>query len=367
MAISQIVPIYITLKGDGSNTVFTFALANLDQQGFGGSVPFGTAGVVPSSIAVNNPPVAVTSATVDANGNITITLTTALGAGIVQTFELDLIYNSGAASSSSATQSQTVTVTGSAAVTATQLPAALDGSGYLKAHEQGAANVSIQNASLPVTQNTASNLNATVVGTGTFAVQAALNAETTKVIGVVRTADGSGNLLTSTSNALDVNLKTSAASVTVAQGTAANLLCTASQGGTWTVQPGNTPNSTAWLVKDSADMSGTVPGTAPSNPLITGGIYNSSAPTPSTGQTLPLQLDASGNLNVNVKAGSSGNAAASATGSAVPSSADYIGVNISGNLVGVTGVSLTNAKAAAVAIVDGSGNQITFFGGGTQY
>lgn len=32
-----------------------------------------------------------------------------------------------------------------------------------------------------------------------------------------------------------------------------------------------------------------------------------------------------------------------------------------------TGVSLTNANAAHVAIVDGSGNQITSFGGGTQY
>lgn len=53
-----------------------------------------------------------------------------------------------------------------------------------------------------------------VTNAGIFAVQAAatLAAETTKVIGVVRTADGSGNLLTATSNALDVNIKTSAAS-----------------------------------------------------------------------------------------------------------------------------------------------------------
>lgn len=39
----------------------------------------------------------------------------------------------------------------------------------------------------------------------------ALTAETTKVLGVTRTADGAGNLITSTGNALDVNLKTSAA------------------------------------------------------------------------------------------------------------------------------------------------------------
>lgn len=47
----------------------------------------------------------------------------------------------------------------------------------------------------------------TVDNGGTFAVQATLAAETTKVIGVTRTADGSGNLITSTSNALDINIK----------------------------------------------------------------------------------------------------------------------------------------------------------------
>jgi hypothetical protein len=42
-------------------------------------------------------------------------------------------------------------VTARAAVSATQLPAALDGNGYLKSHEQGTANVSVQNGSLAVT------------------------------------------------------------------------------------------------------------------------------------------------------------------------------------------------------------------------
>jgi hypothetical protein len=51
-----------------------------------------------------------------------------------------------------------------------------------------------------------------------------------------------------------------------------------------------------------------------------------------------LSLDTSGNLNVNLAAGtiSGGNAAASATGSVVPASADYMGFNSSGNLVGVS-------------------------------
>jgi hypothetical protein len=60
-------------------------------------------------------------------------------------------------------------------------------------------------------------------------------------------------------------------------------------------------------------------------------------------------------------------AAVGVTGAAVPSSADFLGLNIGGNLVGITGFSLGSARAGAMAIVDGSGNQITSFGGGTQY
>lgn len=70
------------------------------------------------------------------------------------------------------------------------------------------------------TVNVAAGQTIAVTNAGTFVVQATLAAETTKVIGVVRNADGSGNLLTSTSNALDVNLKTS--SITLAVSLATN-------------------------------------------------------------------------------------------------------------------------------------------------
>ena len=51
-----------------------------------------------------------------------------------------------------------------------------------------------------------------------------------------------------------------------------------------------------------------------------------------------LSLDTSGNLNVNLVAGTitGGNAAASPTGAAVPASAGYTGFNSGGNLVGVS-------------------------------
>lgn len=57
-----------------------------------------------------------------------------------------------------------------------------------------------------------------------FSVNSTLSVETTKVIGVVRTADGSGNLLTSTGNALDINIKSgNPTTMTVTQGTGTNL------------------------------------------------------------------------------------------------------------------------------------------------
>lgn len=72
-----------------------------------------------------------------------------------------------------------------------------------------------------------------VTNAGTFAVQATLAAETTKVIGVTRTADGAGNLLTSTGNALDINIKTGSignTSFIATQATAASLNATVVQG-----------------------------------------------------------------------------------------------------------------------------------------
>ena len=195
MAIKQIVPIEITLIGDGSSTTFTLPLANMYQNGTGSSVPVGALGIVPSSIAVSNTPVAITSATIDSYGNITITLTTALGNNVQATMEVDLYYSSGAITSTSTNPTQAVNV------------------------------------------------------------------------------QSSGTAITNTG----------------------------------------------------------------------------------------------GSLNVNITGGSSGNGAASATGSAVPSQADYQGVKVGSNLVGVTGFTVGSSTGAAVAIIDGSGNQITSFGGGTQY
>jgi hypothetical protein len=110
MALQLVIPVYLTLKGDGAATVFTYALSNLYQLGAAGSIPFGSDGVVPSGVSAVNPPVPVTSVAVDVNGNITLTLTSPLASGISQVFELNLNFSSGAATSSSPTQSKNVTI-----------------------------------------------------------------------------------------------------------------------------------------------------------------------------------------------------------------------------------------------------------------
>lgn len=66
-----------------------------------------------------------------------------------------------------------------------------------------------------------------------------------------------------------------------------------------------------------------------------------------------ISLDAFGNLNVNLAAGSisGGNAAASPTGAVVPVSADYTGFNLGGNLVGVSAANpLPVAQQGSVAV-----------------
>lgn len=83
------------------------------------------------------------------------------------------------------------------------------------------------------------------------------------------------------------------------------------------------------------------------NPVKVGAVYNSGGVTPSNGQRIDLQADANGYLEVNVKAGSSGNGAASNTGSSVPTQADYSGLNVSGTLRGQTGVNPSGSVYAA--------------------
>lgn len=67
----------------------------------------------------------------------------------------------------------------------------------------------------------------------------------------------------------------------------------ATQSGTWTVQPGNTQNTTAWLTQDAANGPVT-PGTVATKSELIGGQFNTSLPTLTNTQQSAIQLDSSG-------------------------------------------------------------------------
>ena len=137
----------------------------------------------------------------------------------------------------------------------------------------------------------------------------------------------------------------------------------ATQSGTWTVQPGNTANTTAWLV---TGLGGTFPATQSgtwSTRTQDGSGNAITSATRGSERALTVQVVDGSGTQVTSFGGSSSNAAASATGSAVPASASYEGINVGGTLRGWTGLALGSHYTATVAIVDGSGTQVTSFGG----
>lgn len=95
------------------------------------------------------------------------------------------------------------------------------------------------------------------------------------------------------------------------------------------------------------------------------GIYNSSPPTMTNGTFGPVQLDVNGYMKVNVAAGSSGNGASSATGSAVPAQADYTGLNVAGTLRGQTGVNPTGSVYSAQTDISSVAGSVVLTGNGT--
>lgn len=88
-------------------------------------------------------------------------------------------------------------------------------------------------------------------------------------------------------------------SVTVTQAAAASLNTTAYQGDAWTVQPGNTQNTTPWLTQDSADGS-VAPGAVAAKSQLGGGMYNSAGVLLTDAQQAALQMDSAGSLKVTV-------------------------------------------------------------------
>lgn len=84
-----------------------------------------------------------------------------------------------------------------------------------------------------------------------------------------------------------------------------NVSIAVTESGTWTVQPGNTANTTPWLVtarvvgNAGATVDSTAAaGAAPTNALLTSGIFNTTIPAPTAGQALAMQADSTGAIAV---------------------------------------------------------------------
>lgn len=95
-------------------------------------------------------------------------------------------------------------------------------------------------------------------------------------------------------------------------------------------------------------------GTAATSSLLAGGVYNSSAPTLTTGQQAALQLDANGNAKVAIVSGGGTGGTASSFSSAFPATGTAIGVTNGTNMVPLNADGSGNLKVVGVGVAQGS-------------
>jgi hypothetical protein len=149
-----------------------------------------------------------------------------------------------------------------------------------------------------------------------------------------------GTLGTAFTTAGFVDIKGADGNVFVRQATAANLNATVVGTGTFVVQAAE---SGTWNNRVTGNAGGifdtTAGATAAANSIEMGGVYNSSAPSPSNGQQEPLQLDSTGKLLVNCTGCSAGS-----TVSLIPATTG--GVTMS-HLIAAASTNGTSLKASA--------------------
>lgn len=324
-----------TQSGSWSNTVVQPTAANLN------ATVVGTVAATQSGTWTNT----VTQTTAS-NLNATVIGTTAAGSGA---------------------SAGLITVQGNASGTAIPISGAITGTGNFTVVQPTASNLNatvVGSGNFTVVQPSAASLNATVTANGNFnnaaigttaaappssaiyagalattAVESGLTTGDMYPLSLTTTGllriDGS-NVTQPVNGTITANAGTG--NFTVVQGTAANLNATvtgtvaATQNGTWTVQPGNTPNTTPWLATinqggNSASVSASnalkVDASATTQPVS--GTVTANA---GTGSFTVVQATA-GNLNATVVgSGNFTNASISSTGSAPPSSAALTGASV---------------------------------------
>lgn len=204
---------------------------------------------------------------------------------------------------------------------------------------------SIGNTTFAATQSVASALNATVVGTGTFAVQltGATN-NINNISGVISLPTGAATQTTSAAilSALGTPFQ--------AGGSIGNTTFASTQSGNWSVR--NVGAAGATLDFAGQNATGTV------NAFLTGGQFNTTPTTITAGNFSPFQLDNAGNLLVNVKVGGGTGGTSSTFGASFPSTGTAGGMTQGGLLTAMTGTSgnlnvqCANCSGSGVSTVD---------------
>jgi hypothetical protein len=90
----QVVPISISLQGDGTSTVFSFPVEYLFQSTTGSTLVMSPVGLIPTSAFITSTDPSA-QATVDQFGNLVITLSVPLDAGEIAAFDVLLTFDSG--------------------------------------------------------------------------------------------------------------------------------------------------------------------------------------------------------------------------------------------------------------------------------
>lgn len=139
-------------------------------------------------------------------------------------------------------------------------------------------------------------------------------------------------------------------SVTVASGTLA-----ATQGGTWTVQPGNTANTTAWKVDGSAVTQPVSIATMPSTP-VTGTFWQATQPTSLA--SLPALVAGVAKIGVTYPYTSCGTTAFTSALQAMPTTSTAIAASTTCLLL--LNLSNTTAGALTVTVSDNAGTPVNF-------
>lgn len=168
--------------------------------------------------------------------------------------------------------------------------------------------------------------------------------------------DNTGDLLVNLATALPKGTNTIGAvtqggtwsvGLTNALPTGNNTIGAVSQGGAWNVGISGglpLPTGASSAANQTAPQGSVIGGTAATTSDLAGGIYNATVPTLTTGQQAAVQLDASGNLKVNIAAGASSGGTSSAFGSAFPTNGTAIGGKYSGNMIGLAADSVGNLQ-----------------------